>query len=283
MTILINYSVGFILLKYKFVLVENDLIEMIMKKSLLIFSIFLVLACKTSTVNTGKETLSSPFTPLNEPYFKAQGNEPFWSVEISASDIRFKGIEKDNYFNAPHVEPVQAMDANVKMYVATTEKGSIRITITQEKCVDSMSGINYNYTVTVELTIEKVSEPTIYKGCGNYSIDYRLHDIWVLETLEGKPMLADYFLNDLPMVEINSKMANFTGFGGCNRIRGSLFQERTTLRFTDILSSKMACDAKNKEDQFLKALQSSTTYEIKDNRLYLSNPEGIKVIFKKID
>jgi heat shock protein HslJ len=45
----------------------------------------------------------------------------------------------------------------------------------------------------------------------------------------------------------------------------------------------MTCGPKNKEDQFLKALQSSTTYEIKDNRLYLSNPDGVKVIFKKID
>lgn len=253
-----------------------------MKKSLLIFSILLVLGCKTATVKPETEVTDSSIV-ANELYFKAQGNEPFWSLEISANAIQFKGIEKENYFNAPHVEPIQAMDANVKMYVATTEKGTIRITISQGKCTDSMSGISNNYTVTVELTIGKGAEPTIYKGCGNYSVDYRLHDIWVLETLEGKPMLATYFLGDLPMLEINSKMANFTGFGGCNKIRGSLFQERGTLRFTDILSSRMACDPNNKENQFLKSLQSSTTYEIKDNRLYLSNPDGIKVVFKKID
>lgn len=253
-----------------------------MKKTVLIFAILLVVSCKTATVKPEIEVTDSSIV-ASELYFKAQGNEPFWSLEISETMIQFKGLEKENYFNASHVEPIQAMDANVKMYVATTEKGAIRITISQGKCTDSMSGISYNYTVTVELTIGKAAEPTIYSGCGTYSIDYRLHDIWVLETLEGKPMLATYFLGDLPMLEINSKMANFTGFGGCNKIRGSLFQERETLRFTDILSSKMACDAHNKEDQFLKSLQSSTAYEIKDNRLYLSNPDGIKIVFKKID
>lgn len=254
-----------------------------MKTTLMIFSIFLVHSCKTSTVEPLKEVDNEQMITKSESYFKAIGNEPFWSVEISANSIQFRGIEKDNYFNTPHVEPIQAMDSNVKMYLATTEKGSIRITIAQKECIDTMSGIKYNYSVTVELTIGNSNKPTIYNGCGTYSIDYRLHDIWVLEELEGKPMLADNFLGELPMLEINSKMANFSGFGGCNRIRGSLFQERELLRFTDVLSSKMACDPKNKEDLFLKALQSSTSYEIKNNRLYLSNPEGLKIILKKID
>lgn len=254
-----------------------------MKNVLIILSVFVVVSCKTTAIEPMGEEINNQTIPLNESYFKAQGNEPFWSVEISSNAIQFKSIEKENYFSAPYVEPIQAMDANVKMYRATTEKGSIRVTITQNECIDTMSGIKYGYSATVELIIGKAKEATVYNGCGAYSIDYRLHDIWVLEELEGKPMLADYFLGDLPMLEINSKMGNFSGFGGCNRIRGSLFQERETLRFTNVLSTKMACDPKNKEDLFLKALQSSTTYEIKNNRLYLSNPEGMKVVFKKID
>lgn len=256
---------------------------MIIKKSLAIFGILLLYSCKTNSIDSIKETASSELVQPNEPYFKAQGNEPFWSVEISGTDIRFKGIEKENYFNAPHVEPIRAMDANVKRYIATTEKGTIQITISQNECIDRMSGIIYNYNVVVELTTGNANEPIIHNGCGAYSIDYRLNDIWILEKMDGKSMVENYFLNNLPMLEINSKMANFTGFGGCNRIRGSLFQENELLRFTNLLTSKMTCGPKNKEDQFLKALQSSTTYEIKDNRLYLSNPDGIKVVFKKVD
>lgn len=254
-----------------------------MKTLVSLLSIFILCSCKTASIEPMKENEVSQSNSDSQSYFKAQGNEPFWSLEISTNAIQFKGLESENQFTAPHVEPIRAMDANVKMYKGTTEKDSFQITITQTECTDSMSGIKYMYQVAVEITSIKTRKSTTYNGCGAYSVDYRLHDIWVLETLEGKPMLAAYFLSDLPMLEINSKMANFSGFGGCNKIRGSIFQEKELLRFMNIISSRMACEPNNKEDQFLKALQSSTTYEIKNNRLYLSNPDGVKVIFKKID
>jgi heat shock protein HslJ len=254
-----------------------------MKNVLIILSALLVLSCKTTAIDPMNEEIHNQSIPLSESYFKAQGNEPFWSLEISANAIQFKGIEKENYFNTPHVEPILAMDTKVKLYNATTEKGSLYITIAQTECLDSMSGINYKYSVTVQITLGNQKVVTIYNGCGAYSIDYRLHDVWVVEELEGKKMLTEHFLGELPMLEINSKMAHFSGFGGCNRIRGSLFQERETLRFTNVLSSKMACDPKNKEDLFLKALQSSIAYKIENNRLYLSNPDGMQLVFKKID
>lgn len=254
-----------------------------MKKILLIFFVLLFFSCKTTMVEPMPDSTINPSIAASESYFKAQGNEPFWSVEISSNAIEYKSASKEDYFNAPHVEPIRAMDANVKTYIATTEKGTIQITISQNECIDRMSGLIYNYNVVVELTIGNANEPIIHNGCGAYSIDYRLNDIWILEKMDGKSMVENYFLNNLPMLEINSKMANFTGFGGCNRIRGSLFQENELIRFTNLLTSKMTCGPKNKEDQFLKALQSSTTYEIKDNRLFLSNPDGVKVIFKKID
>ena len=175
------------------------------------------------------------------------------------------------------------MDANVKMYRAATESGTIEITIRKATCSDSMSDTVYSYAVEVRLKKGVASDYTTLTGCGNYIVDYRLHDIWVLEELEGKNLSKDYFLDDFPFLEINSKEMNFSGFGGCNRIRGNLFQERKVVRFMDIASSKMMCDPKNKEDMFLKALAAATTYEIKNNRLYLSNPDGMKIIMKKVD
>lgn len=45
----------------------------------------------------------------------------------------------------------------------------------------------------------------------------------------------------------------------------------------------MACAENNKEDKFVKALQNSTTYSIKNNRLTLSNPSGKLLVFRKVD
>ena len=73
------------------------------------------------------------------------------------------------------------------------------------------------------------------------------------------------------------------GFGGCNAISGSIFYEKDFLRFSKVIATMMACAQGNKEDQFVKALQSTTTYSIGDNRLTLSNPSGKLLVFRKVD
>jgi heat shock protein HslJ len=73
------------------------------------------------------------------------------------------------------------------------------------------------------------------------------------------------------------------GYSGCNRMRGSIFWEPGLLRFTNIASTRMACRPENKEAVFLKNLESATTYRIENNRLWLSNPYGSLLIFKKVD
>lgn len=45
----------------------------------------------------------------------------------------------------------------------------------------------------------------------------------------------------------------------------------------------MMCPDDQNEVAFLKALQKVTQYEIKNNRLYLSNPDEQLLVFKKID
>ncbi|MDP2159546.1 MAG: META domain-containing protein, partial [Flavobacterium sp.] len=167
-------------------------------------------------------------------YFSAIGTEPFWNLEISESLIKFSALDESMNFNAPHVEPIRAMDSNVKMYRAATESGKIEITILQGDCSDNMSEKNYSYKVEVKIQKGTEEEFTNLKGCGNYTFDYRLHDIWVLEEVEGKTFTKDFFLEELPFLEINSNDRTFSGFGGCNRIRGKLFQERELLRFYDV-------------------------------------------------
>jgi len=60
------------------------------------------------------------------------------------------------------------------------------------------------------------------------------------------------------------------------------FFEKGLLRFTNIITTKMMCQ-NNKEDEFLKALKSATSYKIENNRLWLSNPDKLLVVFKKVD
>jgi heat shock protein HslJ len=265
-------------------------IEFIMKKTLqLLVIISVVLGCKSS-VTTQKELVKTEPTPAynqqmenveNGIYFRATGNEPEWNLKISETAIEFRSLKPGfESFNSVHVEPILAMDANVKMYKVATELGKMTIQIMQRECVNTMSGKKENYSVSIAITIN--TNQTIFNGCGGYITDPRLHDIWVLEKLNNNSVSTTDFSNELPNFEINSYTNNFLGFAGCNRMNGTVFFERGLLRFTNIITTRMACSY-NKENEFLKALQSTTSYRVENMKLILTNPSGEKLIFKKVD
>lgn len=249
-----------------------------------------IISCKTST-KIQNEAIKTEPTPAYKQqmenleqgiYFRASGNEPEWNLKISEKRIEFTSLKSGfESFKSVHVEPVRAMDANVKMYRVATESGTMNIQIMQQECVNTMSGEKFPYSVRIEITQNNNS--TNLSGCGNYSTDFRLHDIWVLEKLNGKTVSTTDFIKELPNLEINSTTNNFMGFAGCNRMNGTIFFERGLLRFTNIITTRMGCPGNNKESEFLKALQSTTSYKVENMRLTLSNPSGEKLVFKKVD
>jgi heat shock protein HslJ/uncharacterized membrane protein len=261
------------------------------KLALLGFLLVAIVGCKSNKNWTEKKKDSSTTETSSHNqdattrivYFKATGNEPFWGLEISEEGIEFKSLTELETFKAPHVEPIRAMDANVKMYRLKTEAGEMNIQIIQGKCENSMSGAILPYSVTVEIKRKTDSEFTTFKGCGQYITDYRLHDIWVLEQLGGKKVSPADFSKELPRVEIYSNTNTFLGFAGCNQMNGAIFFEKGLLRFSNIATTRMLCEPQNKENEFLKALQSTTTYKLENNRLWLSNPSGMQLVLRKVD
>lgn len=214
-------------------------------------------------------------------YFRASGTEPFWGLELSENQIKLTTI--GDSIVTPHTLPVTAMDTNMKMYKLQTESAEMIVQIVESECTNAMSGKVSPYTVNINYRQNSDEAFTIVEGCGDYITDYRLHDIWVLEELNGEKITPKDFSNEFPAMEINSTTNKFSGFAGCNQMNGSLFYEKGLLYFTNIATTKMMCEPANKEAVFLKALQSSTTYTIGNNRLTLSNPDGVLLIFKKID
>ena len=228
-----------------------------------------------------KTTPSINDTTDDDAYFKASGTEPFWNLTISEKMIKLKTI--GDSIMTPHTSPEKVMDVNLKQYKLHTEMVSMSIQINQTECINAMSGMAYPYLVNIEFKKGNETEFTKLEGCGEYITDYRLHDIWVLETLNGKEVSKEDFKKDLPQMEINTVANSFSGFAGCNRMNGKLFFEQGILRFIDIVTTKMMCESNNKESEFMRALQKCTTFKIDNNRLTLSNPESELLILKKID
>ncbi|MCC9016258.1 META domain-containing protein [Flavobacterium lipolyticum] len=254
-----------------------------MKKVLLLCALMsVILSCKSVAVkktNT-KETTSQTTSEEEElnVYFKATGNEPFWGLKFGKDKIVFTSlIEGMESISFDAVEPIKAMDANVKMYRVKSGKTEATITVQQFECTDSMSGAVSPYTVKVEMNGKTLN------GCGQYITDYRLHDIWVLEELNGRKLTSSDFQKEMPRIEIYSAENRFSGFGGCNNIGGKIFFEKGLLRFSDVISTLMACMPANKEGEFVETLQKTTTYSIENLRLTLSNPDGKLLVFRKVD
>jgi heat shock protein HslJ len=157
------------------------------------------------------------------------------------------------------------------------------IQIQQQECVNTMSGDKSAYTIRIEIEKDKSGDSTNFSGCGSYITDSRLHDIWVLEKLNGEKVSLTNFNRELPNLEINSSTNQFMGFAGCNRMNGTIFFEKGLLRFVNTITTRMACGANNKENEFLKALQSTTRYNVENMRLTLTNPSGVELVFKKVD
>lgn len=236
---------------------------------------------KTEDSTEVKMSAQDAMSQEQQAYFTATGTEPFWSIELFDNHIVYK--TPTDSIETPYAEPVRAADANVKRYNIQTESVELHIQIQQKECTNGMSGKVSPYSVTVEIKKNIEKEFQKLEGCGHYITDYRLHDIWLLETLKGTKVANEDFKSELPTMEINAAENKFIGYAGCNRMNGSLFFEKGLLRFTNVNATKMMCEPTNKESEFLKALQSSTAYSIENNRLTLSNPSGIQTIFKKID
>ncbi|WP_421806039.1 META domain-containing protein [Flagellimonas sp.] len=237
----------------------------------------------TLTSKEEKRTMEPIAIKIDGSYFKATGTEPFWGLKLYGDKVELQTME--DTITTPPSEAIKAQDGNIKMFRMQTEATQLDVIISHKECTNAMSGEVFPYTVTVSYKSTGGDETKVYEGCGAYITDYRLHDIWVLEEMNGNAVSKEEFGGrDLPNLEININNNRFSGYSGCNRITGGIFYEEDVLRFTQVATTQMACPNMDKESAFLTALNSSTQYKVENNRLYLSNgSEENILIFKKWD
>ena len=216
--------------------------------------------------------------------FVAMGTEPFWSLTMDhQGQMRFRTVAEGESLNAPIPPPSQAQDAPVVRYRTVTEAGELVVTIAQQACTNEMSGEAFAYTVTVRAKTKPSQEAREFTGCGIYLGDYRLHDIWGLESVNGQAVVTAQFPQQKPYVELNLVRQQVLGFAGCNEFSGSLTPERASLRFGPLPSTRISCPALKFEQQFLDILTGRAfTYRLENRRLMLENRVDT-LVFRKVD
>jgi len=96
-------------------------------------------------------------------------------------------------------------------------------------------------------------------------------------------MGARSFRSDEPYLEFNVKQGRFSGSTGCNRISGGYRVDGSSLRITPVAVTRRACpggDAGQIEASFLKALETTTRFQIQNDIVRLYATDSPILIFK---
>ena len=91
---------------------------------------------------------------------------------------------------------------------------------------------------------------------------------WVPRQLAGQPVTLPSDTRE-PYLLLRAD-GTAEGNGSCNRFRGSFFSETAgELKFSPLMSTRMACAAISTENEFIRALGQSNTYRISGDTLLL--------------
>lgn len=128
----------------------------------------------------------------------------------------------------------------------------------------------------------KSTKDTNSLGANVKAIDNKLNETWTLDLLNGKQVTTKDFTKELPKIEIKSSASTFSGFSGCNVVKGALFSKgKGQIQFLNVVTEQKKCAASNKEEEFMKLLKTTESYSIENNKLTLINMFGPTMVFKK--
>jgi uncharacterized membrane protein len=87
--------------------------------------------------------------------FLASGNEPFWNLQIreDGMSMRLMGSADENVFPAP----AKQVQPTVVTYESENEQSRIQVVLERRRCIDTMSGARYAWSVQVEIDGERLA------------------------------------------------------------------------------------------------------------------------------
>ena len=217
--------------------------------------------------------------------FYAFGNEPGWGLEMDMDkDFKFSALGQADFYT-PAVNGNKAADADVTNYHASVEGGELDITLyRQGGCTDNMSGEKFTHKVRVGIRRGNEKDFTYYEGCGRFIFDHRLHDIWALESINGRKVEIREGQGERPYLEFHTGEGRVMGKTTCNSLNGGAEAMGNRIEFKNIGATMMGCPNPELEAEFLKALgPGKVEYRIDAGRLHLSRDGKETMVFRKVD
>lgn len=264
-----------------------------MKMLMLLFAVNLLISVFLNTSSSANTNSGQGVVPKDSSdhiyklytesvMFYATGNEPFWSLKIMNDlSLVFETMNGVKLTTGKAKES-KAMDANVKRYDASSDAGSLSVSVYEEDCDDTMSDKKFSYKVRVNYMPPGSNKSEEFSGCGKYIPDYNLSGSWRLMMIGSERIVDSVYRNKVPLLQFNMSAMRVSGIAGCNRINGPVRQEANYIRFTNMAMTMMGCPQEMRENEIVKGLNATTAYSINGDELTLSNPDGVQLVYKKI-
>jgi len=184
--------------------------------------------------------------------FRARGNEPFWSLEITRSTLTFRPLE-----GSPIVLPSPRPEivGRDRRYTARGDGHEITVTVTDRVCADDMSGMPYPSAVTA------VVDGKEYRGCGGEPATLLQGKEWVVEDIDRGGII------DRSRVTLNfDAQGRVFGRSGCNTYNGRYTLTGENLTVASPVTTLKACaeSLMQQERRFLEILGDVQRFEFSE-------------------
>jgi heat shock protein HslJ/membrane-bound inhibitor of C-type lysozyme len=183
------------------------------------------------------------------PPLSARGNEPGWNLSIGDAEIEL--VTDYGATRSTFPKPAPATSGDATRYVVAD--ANLTITLLERPCADTMSGMFYPLTVTIE------REEGVLSGCGGEPASLLLGPERVVENIGG-----DRLIGDSRATIAFREGGRVDGLASCNRYTATYKLTGEGLSITGGASTMMACEPSlmAQERRFLDALAAITRFEI---------------------
>src|SRR5690606_23139461 len=155
-----------------------------------------------------------------------RGNEPGWRVAIGAAEIEL--ITDYGAGRATFPAPAPERSGDVTRYVVAD--ADLTITFVARPCVDTMSGMSYPFTVTIERS------EGVLAGCGGEPAALLHGPVWAVERIGDEPVLGD-----APVTIEFGEDGRIAGLASCNRYLATYELTGEGLSIAGGAATMMAC------------------------------------------
>ena len=163
--------------------------------------------------------------------FTASGNDPSpWTLDMKMGKRFVLKNEHGTVFNVPAMNATD-QDRQLQSFPIDQNGKKGQIDLWDISCIHDSN------TDSISILFDGIR----YTGCGRYTHDNTLHNTWILEAIDDKPIPTEQYGERVPNMTIDLINRQMRGNDGCNQIGSSIAIEGTRIRFGAFFATRMAC------------------------------------------